>query len=61
MKIKPHFNSKQRAILQLLNKSRAGLSLYEISQETGISWITVKKYVQEFTKKNIVIQIRNEA
>ena len=52
---KPRFNSKQRMILQLLNKSRVGLTAYEISRQTGISWITVKKYLKEFVKMNLII------
>jgi response regulator of citrate/malate metabolism len=52
---KPNFNSKQRAILQLLNKSRAGFSIYEISRQTGISWVTVRKYIYQLVKKGIVI------
>ena len=56
-KQKPKFNSKQRTILQLLNKSRAGLSIYEISKQTGIAWVTVKKYLNEFVKIGIVEKI----
>ena len=51
MKRKPHFNAKERAILQVLNKSRVGLTIYEISQITGISWVTVKKYVKKLKEK----------
>ena len=32
MKQKPKFNAKERAILQSLNKSRTGLTIYEIAQ-----------------------------
>jgi len=53
-KTKPRFNTKQRTILQLLNKSRAGLTIYEISQITGVSWVTVKKYIKEFHKKGLI-------
>jgi response regulator of citrate/malate metabolism len=61
---KPNFNSKQRAILQLLNKSRAGFTLYEISQRTGIAWVTARKYIHQLVKKGVVIpnpiQTKNE-
>jgi len=53
MKKKPHFNSKERAILQALNKSRVGLTIYEISQITGISWVTVKKYLKILEEKGV--------
>lgn len=56
-KPKPKFNSKQRMILQLLNKSRTGITIYDISKQTGISWVTVKKYLKEFVKKGIIQEI----
>jgi len=56
---KPKFNSKQRAILQLLNKTRAGLTTYEIAQQTGISWVTVRKYLKEFVKKRLIVEIKD--
>jgi len=56
-KPKPKFNSKQRAILQLLNKSRTGLTIYDISKQTGIAWVTVKKYLNELVKRGIVDKI----
>lgn len=49
------FNQKERIILQILHKSRAGMTLYEISKETGVSWITVRKYMEKFVKKGLVV------
>ena len=51
---KPHFNDKERIILQALNKSRTGLTLYEISQITGISWVTVKKYIKLLKERGVI-------
>ena len=51
---KPAFNTKQRTIIQTLNKSRIGLTPYDISKRTGISWVTVKKHVQMLERKNVV-------
>ena len=51
---KPIFNDKQRRILQELFRSRVGLTPYDISKKTGISWITVKKHVAQLQKTNIV-------
>ena len=56
---KPKFNSKQKIILQLLNKSRAGLTIYDISRQTGISWITVKKYLKLLSQKGVVVEIHD--
>ena len=53
-KKKPLFNSKKRVIIQALNKSRIGLTPYDISNQTGVSWVTVKKHIKELEKKNIV-------
>lgn len=49
------FNTKARMILQVLNKSRRGLSIYEVSQRTGISWTTVRKYIKYLKKKGLII------
>ena len=51
---KPLFNTKQRIILQSLNRTRRGLTNYDISKKTGISWVTVKKYIQHFERRKIV-------
>jgi response regulator of citrate/malate metabolism len=56
-KSKPTFNSKEKEILQLLNKSRAGLTAYQISEKTGISWVTVKKYLKKFVEKGIIDKV----
>lgn len=54
MKKKPTFNAKERAILQALNKSRYGLTAYEIAEQTGISWVTVKKYLKSLKEKGVI-------
>ena len=53
-KKKPTFNAKERAILQALNKSRYGFTLYEIAEQTGISWVTVKKYIKKLKEKGVI-------
>lgn len=54
IKRRPLFNSKKRVIIQALNKSRIGLTPYELSKNTGVSWVTVKKHIKELQDKNIV-------
>jgi predicted ArsR family transcriptional regulator len=54
IKKKPLFDSKKRVIIQALNKSRIGLTPYELSKNTGVSWVTVKKHIKDLEKKNIV-------
>lgn len=53
-KRKPFFNTKEKSILQTLNRSRRGLTAYDVSKKTGISWVTVKKYIKQFEKREIV-------
>ena len=53
-KKKPLFNTKQKSILQALNRSRFGLTTYDISKRTGISWVTVKKHINQLEKRNII-------
>ena len=53
-KKKPTFNTKEKAILQALNKSRYGLTLYELAEQTGISWVTVKKYIKKLKEKGVI-------
>lgn len=51
---KPIFKDKQRRILQELYRSRVGLTPYDISKRTGISWVTVKKHIAQLQKNKIV-------
>ncbi len=51
---KPIFRDKERRILQELFRSRVGLTPYDISKRTGISWVTVKKHVAQLQKNKIV-------
>lgn len=56
-KNKKLFNTKARTIIQELNKSRRGLTIYEISKKTEIAWVTVKKYVKYLKKKGVIKEI----
>jgi len=51
---KPLFKDKQRRILQELFRSRIGLTPYDISKRTGMSWVTVKKHIAQLQKTKIV-------
>ncbi len=48
MKKKPIFNSKEKLILHTVGRHRKMLTINEVSTETGISWITCKKYLEKF-------------
>ena len=49
-------NPKDKAIIRTLQKTRAGMSLYQISQDNKIAWVTVKKHIKELIKSEIVIK-----
>ena len=50
------FNSKEKAILDLLFKKDIPLSPYSIAKETGLSYITVNKYLPELFKMQILVE-----
>ena len=49
-------NQKDRDIIRTLQKTRVGMSLYQISQDNKIAWVTVKKHIKELIKLGIVIK-----
>ncbi|MCX6817664.1 MAG: winged helix-turn-helix domain-containing protein [Candidatus Aenigmarchaeota archaeon] len=50
-----HLNKNERIILALLYKERRPMSIREISKRTGISWITVKKYLKTLQSKGVLV------
>lgn len=53
-KIKPIFNTKEQAIIKLLHSQGGFLTANEISERTGISYITVLKYLAKLYKEGII-------
>jgi len=51
---KPIFNTKEKVILLAIGKYRRFLSTSEIAKETGISWITCKKYIDKLYNEGII-------
>jgi len=43
-------------ILLVLHKKGGAMSANEISKETGISYITVNKYLTQLIKKGVIIE-----
>lgn len=55
-KKKPAVNTKEREILRTLHQYGGYISSYEISQRTGISYVTVRKYIRKMVKEGILIE-----
>ena len=51
---KPYFNKHERDILALLYKERRPLSVKEIAETLGISWVTAKKWAKALHEKKLV-------
>ena len=49
-------NQKDKDIIRTLQKTRVGMSLYQISKDNGIAWVTVKKHVKKLIEYEIVIE-----
>ncbi len=55
MKKNQRLNQKEREILRALKNSRTGMTPYEVSKKTGITWVTVKKYLKNLKRKGVVV------
>ena len=53
-KKKPLVKDKERAILQYMDSQRGAITAHEISQATGISYVTVKKYLEKLVKEGVL-------
>jgi hypothetical protein len=49
------FNPTEAKILRLLYKTMAPLTIYEISKEIGVSYVTAKKYVLKLNEENFLV------
>ena len=47
-------NTKEKEILRVLHTHGGIMTANEISKETGISYVTVKKYLEKLLKKGVV-------
>jgi len=53
---KKELNSKMRDILMKIHRKGGAMSAHEIAKETGMSYITIRKYIKELTKKGVLIE-----
>ncbi|KKN29455.1 hypothetical protein LCGC14_0844200 [marine sediment metagenome] len=56
-KKKPALNTKEREILRIIHKEAGSMSPNEISQKTGISYVTVRKYLKKMVKEGVLIEV----
>lgn len=56
-KKKSQLNSKEMAIIMTIHKHGGKMSAHEISEITGISYVTVKKYLEKLKKEEVLTVI----
>jgi uncharacterized membrane protein len=47
-------NSKERLILTVLHRQGGHMTANEISEETGLSYATVRKYIKQLHEKGVI-------
>lgn len=56
-KKKPILRPIERDIIKLLDKRLEPLSVNEVAEELGISYVTANKYLKELAKKKILEEV----
>jgi uncharacterized membrane protein len=54
-------NSKMSEIIQVLHKQGGAMSANEISTETGISYVTVRKYIKDLIDHLIITEVMRKS
>lgn len=57
LKKKPILNSKEREIIRTLHKKSGAMTPHEIAKVTGISYVTVKKYLNKLYRRKLITKI----
>ena len=55
-KKKPKLNIKESKILQALHQEGGTMTRHEISEKTGIAYVTVKKYMKKMKEEGILVE-----
>ena len=53
-KEKPILKDKEKVILQYIDEHAGGCTAHDIAVGTGISYVTVKKYLNKLVKLNVI-------
>ena len=48
-----HLNPIEEAILKTLYKERRPLTIKEVSDKTKLSWVTVRKYLEQLSREGL--------
>lgn len=59
VKEKKALNAKMREIIRILHKKGGSLTAHQIAEETGFSYVTVRKYLDELVKKEVILEDGN--
>jgi len=60
VKKEKELNSKTRDILIAIHRKGGAMSAHEIARETGMSYITIRKYIEQMIKKEVLIEHENK-
>jgi len=58
-KEKKKLNAKMREIVRILHKKGGSLTAHQIAEETGFSYVTVRKYLKELVKTEVILEDGN--
>jgi len=49
-------NSKMREIIRIIHKKGGAMSPNEIAEQTGLSYVTVQKYLKQLLEQGVLIE-----
>lgn len=56
VKEKKELNAKMREIIRILHKKGGSLTAHQIAEDTGFSYVTVRKYLNKLVEKGVVLE-----
>ncbi len=56
VKEKKQLNAKMREIVRILHKKGGSLTAHQIAEETGFSYVTVRKYLKDLVDKGVILE-----
>lgn len=56
-KAKRLLNSKEREILRIIHKTGGSMTPNEIATETGLSYVTIKKYIKRLIEDEVIEEV----
>jgi len=56
VKEKKQLNAKMREIVRILHEKGGSLTAHQIAEETGFSYVTVRKYLKDLVDKGVILE-----